>query len=149
MKEKKRGEQTLPCFNCGTESTMGLWKDGYFFCEECSTGGEERIHVQGVGPDSPIEENPHGGRQSRTLYDMSQIPALFLLTLSGLLKEGGEKYDRWNWLMLPTREHLNHAEIHVQAHQAGDTQEDHLLHAACRLMFAWSVKNGVKPNVEG
>ena len=36
-------------------------------------------------------------------------------------------------------DHLNKALIHVMAHQAGDTSDDHLGHAAGRLMMALEI----------
>jgi hypothetical protein len=41
-----------------------------------------------------------------------------------------------NWRQIPRVDHLNHALAHIHAHGAGDTQDDHLAHSACRLLFA-------------
>ena len=40
------------------------------------------------------------------------------------------------WEKMTCEEHLNHACRHILAVFDGDTSEDHLAHAFCRLMFA-------------
>jgi hypothetical protein len=59
-----------------------------------------------------------------------------------LLKYGSDKYDedpdKPNWKGIDSRSHLNHALTHIFAHLKGDKQDDHLVHAFCRLMFAVS-----------
>jgi hypothetical protein len=57
-----------------------------------------------------------------------------------VLKGGAEKYGPDNWRRIPVAEHLNHAMTHILAYFAGDTQDHHLEHAACRMMMALEMK---------
>ncbi len=141
--------QTLPCFSCGKETSEGGWRDGCIFCSDCFHPSKEvpKVLISGIGPDSPTEVTKEGGKQSSTLYDFCQIPPEFLFALSALLKEGGDKYGKWNWKKVSEESNLNHALIHTFAHLAGDTQDEHLLHAACRIMFAWWLSNEEKEKV--
>jgi len=41
-----------------------------------------------------------------------------------------------NWKKIPQKDHLNHALAHIFAHLSGDTGDDHLNNATCRLLFA-------------
>jgi hypothetical protein len=70
---------------------------------------------------------------------MDLMPPRATLAVAGVLAEGAPKYGEWNWLGIPTADHLNHALVHVYAHLAGDAQDDHLGHAACRLLMALEI----------
>lgn len=89
-----------------------------------------------VGPDQPTVENAAGGRQAFTPYRFDLLPAQALFDVSEILAQGALKYGEWNWLKIPEREHINHALQHIFAYLGGDTQDDHLGHAACRVLFA-------------
>lgn len=96
-------------------------------------------------PDPEIETNQYGGMQSRLDGDFIQLSPQFLLALAKLVKQGGDKYSKFNWFQITTGEHLNHALTHIFEELSGDpsSEEDHLLNAACRLMFAWVAKNKI------
>lgn len=100
------------------------------------------VNISGVGPDTPIETNANGGKQSTTPYrfDLLDAPAMF--QLAAIAGKGAAKYGVSNWRKIDTRSHLNHALIHVFAYLAGDKSEDHLEHAFCRMMFAVAMKGG-------
>lgn len=66
--------------------------------------------------------------------------ASVLLNISKVLQEGANKYKANNWRLIPQEEHLNHALIHYVAHINGDTQDNHLEHCMCRLMFAYATE---------
>jgi hypothetical protein len=53
-----------------------------------------------------------------------------------ILAAGAAKYGEWNWLNVTIPEHINHALVHINAYGAGDRQDDHMGHAACRLAMA-------------
>lgn len=57
-----------------------------------------------------------------------------------VLAPGAVKYGEDNWRKIPAKDHLNHALTHVFAFLAGDGQDDHLEHAACRMMMALEIK---------
>lgn len=90
----------------------------------------------GVGKDAPLEVNKHGGKQSRCLYRADLLPAHALLAIAAVMKKGCEKYGEDNWHNITAAENINHAMIHLLALRAGDTSDDHLEHAATRILFA-------------
>jgi|GEM_PF-1417089 len=53
---------------------------------------------------------------------------------------GGKGYPVNNWRLIPREQHINHALIHLLALLAGDTQDDHLEHALCRMHMAIATK---------
>ena len=104
---------------------------------------EDEIQETSLKPE--IETNQYGGIQSRLDGDFTQLSPQFLLALAKLVKQGGNKYGKFNWFKITTGEHLNHALTHIFEELSGDnsSEEDHLLNAACRLMFAWVAKNQI------
>jgi hypothetical protein len=96
----------------------------------------------GVGPDAPKVTNANGGVQSGSRYrfDLLDVPSMF--ALAGVLHYGVDvrDYPVDNWRYIDTHEHINHALTHIMADLGGDTQDDHLVHAFCRMMFALGVR---------
>ena len=95
--------------------------------------------VSGVGKDAPTVVNERGGKQSNVLYRFDLLDPQAMFKMTGVLKEGAEKYGEDNWRNISVREHLNHLIIHAYAYLAGDTSDDHLSHIMCRAMFAQAV----------
>lgn len=93
--------------------------------------------VPGVGPDAPIVENDAGGRQSACPASLVEsFPHLAVLMVGRVVQHGLERYEPDNWRKIGRRDHINHALVHAFAYLAGDRQDDHLEHAATRLLFA-------------
>lgn len=63
-----------------------------------------------------------------------------IIRIARVLKEGASKYQANNWRLIPEEEHLNHAMIHLLAAEMGDTQDNHLDHALCRLMMVYATE---------
>lgn len=86
-----------------------------------------------LSPDAPLEP---GGLQSllNLRFDLLDTKAIF--QLAGILDYGAKKYGENNWRKISVESHLNHALVHIFAYLQHDTQDDHLGHAFCRLMFA-------------
>jgi hypothetical protein len=103
-------------------------------CQKCIAA--PTLRIDGVGKEAPTVTNAAGAKQSATLYRADLLPPLATLAVAKVLAEGAAKYGDNNWRKIPTGDHLNHAMIHVLAFLAGDTQDDHLQHAACRLLMA-------------
>lgn len=102
--------------------------------------GEKNI-VEGVGPEAPLETNSQGGRQSASLYSLTRsFPNAAVLAVAKIVKKGLEKYEPDNWRLISRADHLNHALVHAHAYAAGDRQDDHLEHAACRMLMALECK---------
>ena len=95
--------------------------------------------VEGVGSDAPTITNENGAKQSHSPYRMDLIPPLATLAVAGVLCTGAVKYGEDNWKGLPLKDQLNHAMTHVMAFLAGDTQDDHMEHFACRAMMALEI----------
>ena len=92
--------------------------------------------IEGVGPEAPTVTNDRGGRQSDSPYRTDLLQAHAVLHLAKIMKYGADKYGENNWHAISEREHLNHALTHLLALLAGDAQDDHLGHAAWRVMAA-------------
>lgn len=82
--------------------------------------------------------NEYGGKQSQIGSRLSLLPPEALLRVGAILTTGAAKYGDDNWRLIPKRDHLDHALMHIVAYLRGDTTEDHLGNAACRLLFAIS-----------
>ena len=63
-----------------------------------------------------------------------------LIRIAKVLQYGADRYEPNNWRLIPQESHINHALIHLVAHLMGDTQDDHLDHALCRLMMAYATE---------
>jgi hypothetical protein len=96
--------------------------------------------IEGVGKDAVIEADAKGYKSSVTPYRMDLVPPRATLHVASILCEGAKDHGEWNWLNGEVTNHVNKALIHLMAHQAGDTQDDHLGHATCRLMMALEIK---------
>lgn len=92
--------------------------------------------LSGVGQDTPVTKNERGGLQSGIPYACHLLPARAVLSVSAVLELGARKYRRDNWRNITAEEHVNHALTHALAWIAGDTQDDHMSHFACRALMA-------------
>lgn len=97
--------------------------------------------VEGLGPTDKLDTTSLGGRQSASPYRTELVPALAVLEVSKVLAGGAIKHptapgDKPNWHKFTIDEHVGRALTHLFAHLAGDRSDDHLSHAACRIMFA-------------
>lgn len=105
--------------------------------------------IPGVGPDAPTHTDPiTGAKQSHSPYRLDLIPALSLFDVAAVLSAGAEKYGVDNWRGIPVNEHINHALVHIYAYLSGDTQDNHLGHAACRMMMAHEQQLKAQPYIE-
>lgn len=89
-----------------------------------------------LSPNAPTTTNESGGKQSHLPCRADLFPPRAFLAVSEVLHHGAEKYGASNWRKIPTSDHLNHALTHVMAWLADDQSDDHLAHAACRILFA-------------
>lgn len=96
--------------------------------------------VEGVGKDAPTTTNAHGGKQSACPCRCDLLPAHAVLAVAKVLKRGADKYGENNWHLISAAENVNHALTHLLAMLAGDGSDDHLEHAACRILFALDQK---------
>lgn len=101
--------------------------------------------VEGVVPDAPTVTNARGGKQSASPYRLDLMPPLAALAVAKVLRHGADKYGPNNWHAIDVGDHLNHALAHLFAFLAGDGSDDHLEHAACRVLFALDQKLAGRP----
>ena len=85
---------------------------------------------------SPMVTNVAGGNQSYVPRDYTLVPADALAQVARVLHDGCEKYGKDNWRLINSNDHLNHCLNHIYLYLAGNTQEDHLSHAATRLLMS-------------
>ena len=122
---------------------------------------EQIARFHGPSPDSArlrevdTLEDGKAPRQSHLPARFDLLPPLAHRAVAEVLYAGNEKYgvlvdgvktSDANWRGIPIADHLNHAAAHLNNFYAGDTSEDHLAHAATRLMFALELqrKGGAK-----
>ena len=92
--------------------------------------------TKGLNPDAEIVENAQGGKQSEKSYRFDLVPARASFAVAEVFAYGAKRYEPWNWLKIPLADHLNSVLGHINAYMMGDDQDDHLEHAACRMMMA-------------
>jgi hypothetical protein len=109
---------------------MSLTSDEYKYFLAGGTLETELSHM------SPLITNEQGGKQSNLNRDYTLIPPDALAQVARVLHNGLVKYGKDNWRKVPVEDHLNHSINHVYLHIAGNTNEDHLSHAATRLLMA-------------
>lgn len=117
------------------------------YCPDCNTALDQCrciriVRVNGMGPEAPIETNSAGGVQSQVPFEMvKSFPHLATLEIGRVIRQGLLKgYPEYNWKKIPKSDHINHALAHIMCHCAGDREDNHLAHAACRLLFALETK---------
>ena len=86
-----------------------------------------------------ITTNDKGGKQSHIPARYDLLPPEAMEAVAEILHEGAQKYSDNNWRNISRRLHINHALNHIFQYARGDTSEQHLKHAATRLLFALSV----------
>lgn len=129
------------CPTCGCGYTSRFFKH----CLACHlrnahANEDKAAAVKGVGKDAPVVANAAGGKQSDSPYRCDLLPPLAVLEVAGVLKAGAEKYGDTNWHKITVGENINRAMTHLLAHLAGDATDDHLAHAACRVLMALDQK---------
>jgi len=92
--------------------------------------------VKQLGPEAPVQTNDQGGKQSAIPVRCDLLPARAVLEIAATLAPAAIKYGPDNWRRIARKDHINHALAHIFAHLAADDADDHLKHAACRLLFA-------------
>ena len=68
--------------------------------------------------------------------DFSLVPWVAVRAVAVTMTDALNDHDEDGWRKIPRREHIARALRHLTLHLIGDKSEDHLPHAACRVLFA-------------
>lgn len=92
----------------------------------------------GLSDNEPIKENEAGGKQHERPYRSQALFFKALLAVSGVRYDAvvNKGYQDDNYKLIPKEEHIGRALTHIFAYMAGDKSNDHLAHAATRILMA-------------
>ena len=146
-------------FGCPSDRPHGCLYDARGDCKECwdreipSTTTNEtdadvaenlNAHdttagvISGLDATQPVDTNSAGGKQHKRPYRSQALPPKALLAVSKVRCEAHDVhgYEDDNYKLINLEEHLGRALTHILAYLAGDKSNEHLSHAACRVLFA-------------
>lgn len=139
-KDDATPEQKLGMNPASAAANLGQAERDKRFNERWREGGtiDQEIERQ-------FEVNAQGGKGSKLDTRCDLIDGRALLVLGRVHKEGIDHgYEEDNWRQVTQQEHLKHALHHLYQLQAGETDEDHLAHAFCRLCMAVGVREAAQ-----
>lgn len=95
-----------------------------------------------------IRANENGGLQHHRPYRCQAIPPRALMAVGHVRYVGHDElgYDDENYKKIDKLDHIGRALSHIYSYLAGDTSNEHLSHAACRILMALELDEIEKEN---
>lgn len=106
--------------------------------------------INGLSDDCAVEMNGDGGFQHSRPYRSEALFFKALLSVSGVRYDAvvNKGYPDENYKLIPKRVHIGRALTHIFAYMAGDKSNDHLAHAATRILMALEMEIEDRENNE-
>ena len=131
---------------------LGECNDAHGKCVSCSFYKDiDKSKIDGMSTKQPVQTNENGGKQHERPYMSEALPPKAILEVSHVRWEANKVhgYDEYNYKLIDKREHVGRAITHLLSWLAGDTSNEHLSHAATRVLFALEMELDEKEKEHG
>lgn len=110
--------------------------DGTKFCVK------KRTKMNNLDDKQPVVTNAAGGIQHERPYRSQALFFKALLAISNVRYDAvvNKGYSDDNYKLIDKYDHIGRALTHIFAYMAGDTSNDHLAHAATRILMALEIE---------